>query len=93
MTTLVPADEIESIVGAKRHPHLHLGTARSEDGQFYILHSKECKDSGIDLTECEYSILLDEYGVDFWEVDAPLVVHIVSSDGELYTESLEDYDE
>ena len=86
MTNLVSPDEIEKIVGVKRHPTAHLGIAVSEDAKFYILHSKQCLDSGIDLRECEYSVHLDQYGVDFWEVDSPLVIFIDDVVGELYTE-------
>lgn len=63
MSDLVPADEIESIVGVKRHPRLHFGRAVSAEKRVYILHSQECLDSGIDLRECEYSIALDR-GID-----------------------------
>lgn len=92
MTNLVSADDIEKIVGAPRHRTMHLGIANSEDGQFYILHSKECKSSGIDLRECEFSVALDEYGVEFWEVDTPLILHIDAVVGEIFTDSYEDYE-
>lgn len=59
MTDLVPADYIEQIVGARRHPTNHLGRAVSSESRFYILHSQECRDSGIDLRDCPYSQALD----------------------------------
>ena len=68
---------------------MHLGTARSEDGLFYILHSKDCVEITEDLTQCEYSIALDEYGVDFWEVDTPLILHIDDIVGEIFTDPYE----
>lgn len=93
MTNLVSADAIEKIVGAPRHRTRHLGTANSEDGQFYILHSTECKNSGIDLRDCEFSQALDQYGVEFWEVDTTLILHIDAIVGEIFTDSYEDYED
>lgn len=67
MTDLVPADEIEQIVGARRHSHQHLGRAVSAAQKIYILHSEQCRDSGIDLRECPYSIALDRgIDLDWW---------------------------
>ncbi len=63
MTDLVGADQIEHIVGARRHPHQHLGRAVSAEQTVYILHSEKCKDSGIDLRDCEWSLALD-LGID-----------------------------
>lgn len=60
---LVDPDEIEQIVGARRHPHQHLGRAVSAEQTVYVLHSQRCKDSGIDLRECEWSWALDN-GID-----------------------------
>ena len=61
---LVPPSEIEGIVGAKRHPTAHIGRAVSKQQTFYILHSAECVALGVDLSECPYSVALDEYGID-----------------------------
>ena len=71
MTDIVSADRIEQIVGARRHPTHHLGRAESADQRVYILHSRACKDSGLDLRACSYSAALD-LGVDTakWEQDA-----------------------
>lgn len=59
MTDLVPADDIERIVGVKRHPTQHYGRAVSAKQTVYILHSHYCKDSGRDLRECPFSLALD----------------------------------
>lgn len=93
MTELVPSDQIEEFVGTHRHPRLHLGAGRSEDGLFYIMHSQACLNKTEDLRSCEFSQSLDQYGVEFWEVDTPLVLHIDDMSGEIFTESYEDYDE
>lgn len=67
MADLVPADEIEQIVGAFRHSHQHLGRAVSAEQTVYILHSERCRDSGIDLRECAYSKALDSgIDMDWW---------------------------
>jgi hypothetical protein len=66
MTNLVPADQIEQIVGARRHAHQHLGRAVSAEETVYVLHSEKCRDSGIDLRECEWSLALDR-GIDLAE--------------------------
>lgn len=63
MTDLVPTDQIEQIVGARRHSHQHLGRADSAGQTVYVLHSWKCKDSGIDLRDCEWSLALDR-GID-----------------------------
>lgn len=63
MTHLVDPAEIERLVGARRDPTTHLGRAVSEDENFYILHSQECLDSGIDLRDCMFSVALDA-GID-----------------------------
>ena len=64
MTDLVPATDIERIVGADRHPTAHLGRAISAEQRVYILHSHECLRNaaalGQDLRECPYSIALDQ---------------------------------
>jgi len=73
MSDLVPADRIEAIVGAVRHPTDHIGRAVSAEETVYILHSQECRDSGVDLRECPYSLALD-FGIDLggWVEDAPV---------------------
>lgn len=59
MTNLVPTDEIERIVGIERHQTAHYGRAASDDQTVYILHSRDCKNSGVDLRQCRYSKALD----------------------------------
>jgi hypothetical protein len=59
MSDLVPAEDIERIVGVSRHYHVHYGRAISSEQTVYILHSKRCRDSGIDLRECQFSVALD----------------------------------
>ena len=83
MSDLVPVDEIETIVGAKRHPIRHIGRAVSAEQQvyMYILHSAACRadhDAGVrDLRECPYSRALDA-GIDLarWDEyqDMPVVL-------------------
>jgi hypothetical protein len=60
MSDLVPTEDIERIVGVARHRKAHYGRAVSSQQTVYILHSKECKDSGIDLRDCRFSTALDE---------------------------------
>lgn len=70
MTEIVSADRIEQIVGARRHPTHHLGRAESADQRVYILHSSACKESGLDLRACSYSVALDlGIDTDIWEQD------------------------
>lgn len=78
MTDLVPASEIESRVGARRHATEHLARAASAEQTVYILHSQECLDSGNDLRACAYSTALDR-GIDAaeWVEDAPVVARLV----------------
>lgn len=63
MSDLVPASDIERIVGVDRHRKVHYGRAVSAEQRVYVLHSHECKDSGIDLRDCPYSVALDR-GID-----------------------------
>lgn len=59
MTNLIPPDEVEQLVGAKRHPTKHIGRADHEERMIYILHSQECVDTNLDLRECKFSVALD----------------------------------
>lgn len=59
MSDLVPAEDIERIVGVARHRKAHYGRAVSAENTVYILHSAECRDSGIDLRDCRFSQALD----------------------------------
>ena len=63
MTDLVPADQIEQIVGIDRHPTRHYARAITAEQTVYILHSQACRDTVPDLRKCIYSIALDR-GID-----------------------------
>ena len=63
MSGAVPADQIEQIVGIRRHRQAHFGRAVSAEQAVHILHSQRCLDSGIDLRECRFSLALDQ-GID-----------------------------
>jgi hypothetical protein len=79
MSELVPTEEIEQIVGIERHQTRHYARAISEEQTVYILHSRECKDSGIDLRECAFSLALDK-GIDQYDwsdrEDRPVLVRV-----------------
>lgn len=66
MSKLVPADEIERIVGVERHPTHHYARAVSAEQRVYILHSFSCKNSGLDLRYCLFSQALDN-GIDEYD--------------------------
>lgn len=85
MSELVPADKIEQIVGARRHPHQHLGRAVSAEQTVYVLHSQQCKDSGIDLRDCEWSLALDR-GIDLddWKDHEDRPVELATCDRRLF---------
>ena len=59
MSDLVSPEEIERIAGIERHQTAHYGRAISAEQTVYILHSLDCKNSGVDLRECRYSVALD----------------------------------
>lgn len=59
MSDLVPSDQIEKIVGVQRHQTRHYARAVSAEQMIYILHSRDCLDSGLDLRDCEFSLALD----------------------------------
>ena len=87
MSDLVSADEIEKIVGVKRHPTEHIARAVTATETVYILHSQQCKDSRDDLRTCPYSWALDRGIADlgsWWyeREDRPVVVIIIR--GRLY---------
>ncbi|QCG77653.1 hypothetical protein HOV42_gp70 [Gordonia phage Fairfaxidum] len=79
MTDLVPHGEIERIVGTPRHATKHIARAVSATQTVFILHSRECLDSGIDLRRCRYSLALDRgIEADLWSrhCDAPVEIRI-----------------
>lgn len=59
MSNLVPAEDIEAIVGQQRHNTCHYGRAVTAEQTLYILHSHKCVETGQDLRECSYSLALD----------------------------------
>lgn len=66
MSDIVSADEIEQIVGVKRHATRHYARAVSAGQTVYILHSQTCKDNTPDLRECAFSLALDN-GIDEYD--------------------------
>lgn len=95
MTYVVPADQIEGLVGAKRHSVKHLGRLSSDStaeplsdewwltSSFYILHSEHCKANTPDLRTCVFSEALDA-GLeesDWTGYQGKTVVLAVDSDG------------
>lgn len=79
MTDLVPATDIERIVGIARHRRVHMGRAVSAEQTTYILHSQDCLDSGIDLRECRFSTALDKgIQLSYWEdrQDTPVALGV-----------------
>ena len=64
MVEVVPAGEIEGIVGETRRDALHLARAVSAEQQVYILHSAVCLTEHPDLRRCPYSTALGTWGID-----------------------------
>lgn len=88
MTELVPADQIETIVGARRHQTAHIARAVTAEQTVYILHAAACRISGIDLRKCEYSKALDRgIELDEWEGLKDQAVTVRISDNGLLTPS------
>jgi hypothetical protein len=81
MTELVPREDIENHVGRERHAADHYGRINTSEGRFYILHSRECLESGIDLRDCEFSLALDRGTERFerWHEDRPIRLGINSN--------------
>lgn len=85
MSEIVPSSEIEAIVGVPRHRSIHYGRAVSAEQRVYILHSQRCKDSGVDLRDCRFSVALDR-GINVrswsgWE-DKPVLLYVSQSESE-----------
>lgn len=75
MTTRVPADQIEQLVHAHRHPTEHIIRGDYTTLTAYILHSAECQDRYADLRDCPWSLALDR--ADVWlSTDQPQFVRI-----------------
>ena len=72
---LVDPNKIESIVGVERLDAWHIARWVTADDKIYILHSRQCKDSDIDLRECEYATAAPSQDFDLFP-DTPVVVVI-----------------
>ena len=86
MSNLVPAEDIENIVGGARDSIEHRGRAVSTEQTVYILHSKECLDKGGDLRDCPYSTALDRgVAMDRWSgyEDKPVALWVSAGSGRL----------
>lgn len=73
MTEIEPGLALEKKFGVRRRLTVHLGLVDTREQRFYILHSKDCIDSGIDLRECEYSLSLDVHGAVYLSQDQYLM--------------------
>lgn len=84
MTDLVPADQIERIVGADRHPSYHITRAVSAEQTVYILHSQKCLTDYPDLRDCPFSLALNK-GIDeyHWSDMEDRPVRVMIRDGKL----------
>lgn len=80
MTDIVPAQDIERIVGVPRRQTEHWGRAVSAEQTVYILHSQECLADPFDLRDCEFSTALDQ-GIDpaEWVEDVPVPLAVRSN--------------
>jgi hypothetical protein len=82
VTNLVSPDDIERIVGVARNYRAHYGRAVSTEQTVYILHSKRCVASGIDLRDCRFSVALDR-GIfpDSWAdyLDVPVALGVLNN--------------
>lgn len=78
MTRLERSDQIETLVGAKRHPTMHLARAISAEQRVYLLHPDDCLARGIDFRSCEYSEALD-HGIDLdaWDGQEDQVARVL----------------
>lgn len=85
MADLVPAQDIEGIVGSLRDTEQHIARAVSAEQRVYLLHSHECVAMGRDLRLCPYSLALDRgIDLDSWPEDE--AVFVVVDDGRLVRE-------
>lgn len=79
MSDPVSADEIEQIVGVRRHATRHYARAVSAEQTVYILHPEECRRTYTDLRNCPWSLALDR-GIDEYDwsdrEDRPLLVRV-----------------
>lgn len=59
VTDRVPADQIEQLVHARRHPTEHVIRGDYTNGRAYILHSAECVQRHTNLRDCPWSTALE----------------------------------
>ena len=84
MSELVPAADIERIVGAVRHQTRHMARAVSSEQTVYILHSEECRTMFVDLRDCPFSLALDGgIRLSRWDGAEDRAVWVRIDDGEL----------
>lgn len=83
MVSVVPADEIETIVGTRRKAQQHIARASSQDEQIYVLHSALCVKRR-EITECAYTQALDNgINMEVWEDHQDEPVEVMVSNGRL----------
>lgn len=82
MSAPIPPDEVETLVGARRHRTKHIGRAVTARRTVYMLHSRECRDERADLTECPYARASDN-GIDPSEWPPDTAVYVIVGDGHL----------
>lgn len=83
MTDLVPAGQIENIVGARRHPFRHIARGVTPEDRLYILHPDDCRARHADLRDCPWSQALDRGAVAWLPPGVPMLVNV--RDGQLIT--------
>ena len=75
MTERVPADRIEQLVCARRHPTEHIIRGDYTTLTAYILHPAECLQRHTDLRDCPWSLALDREAV-WLGTDQPQFVRV-----------------
>ncbi len=83
MSEIVPADQIEGLVGIERHAIHHYARVNSDEQIFYVLHSKSCLSLERPITQCGFTYALDR-GIDeyLWSdfMDTPVRVRVRGGD-------------
>ncbi|MDQ1113971.1 hypothetical protein QE418_003419 [Microbacterium testaceum] len=86
MSEIQDSDVVEATVGTERREDEHLGRAVTAEERMYVLHSRQCIESGIDVRACAFSAALDR-GIDerVWRdhMDTPVVLAIGGALGDL----------
>ena len=84
VTNIVPANQIEEIVGRKRHRRAHFGRAVRDGMMLYILHSQNCLEDTPDLRDCPFSLAADRgISLDAWKDSMDKPVHLMIRHGKL----------